>query len=287
MQTSNYLVFLFLFSLGLFFGCADATNADSKPGAPQEDTELSGDAATSGAASETDDPTKEDQQLSESKYTLPKWPLKSKVENGKAYPWDEGPTDPIFNAFRDRLYKAVKEKDVDYLLSVTFDTIHFSFGEMASKDAFIKSFELDTKPETSRLWPELATVLELGGSFYTDYRTSYQNFSAPFVNNLTVLDDAYTSGVIIGEKVRLREGPGLNSKIKGSLSWDIYEHIEQSNWVQDTINGEVASWIHLKTENGEEGYVFGKFARFPVDYRVGFRQYEKGKWRMESFIAGD
>lgn len=287
----RFLVFLFII-WGLFFGCADSdsyrnTSSEAPSGTSAEVSETAGGSATSGADSELTTPPQVEEEISESTYTLPTWPLEAKKEKGKAYPWDEGPSDPDFAAFRKHFYQVVKEKKVDELLAMTFDTIHFSYGDDASKENFIRAYGLDTNPEVSNLWTELVQVLELGGAFYTYPGSKNRQFFAPFVYNLDQLQDPFTSGVIIGENVRLRDGPNLDSKIIGSLSWDIYEMDLNKNWVPDTINGVANGWKFLETVGGEQGYVFGQFAREPVDYRVGFAEYEPGKWRMDFFIAGD
>jgi hypothetical protein len=282
-----YYCISIVLTLSLFFGCADAPSAETQSGVMTDQKESAGGSATSGAESAETDASQGDQVIRESNFTLPSWPAKAKVENGKAYPWDEGPGDPSFAAFRDRLYKAILEKDVKQLLAMTFDTIHFSYGENAGKANFIKAYELDKNPESSILWEELAEVLELGGAFYSYPSDPNRHFAAPFVYNLDLLEDPYTTGVIIGENVRLRKGPSLNSDIVGSLTWDIFESKLQTQWKQDTIGGEADVWQHLKTKNGKEGYVFGQFVRLPVDYRAGFREYAPGKWHMDFFIAGD
>ena len=224
------------------------------------------------------------EQSEQKKYELPKWPIKAKNVKGKVYPFDEGRKDSSFVAFRQRLYQAVREKDTEYLLSVISEDIKYSFGDSDGKQGFLSLTGLKDNPQESEVWNELAKCLELGGGFFDfqDY-----SFYAPFVFMTDKLEDPYETGVIIGDNVRLRGGPGSSHEIKGALSWDIVTVIYSQNAVEETIGGETHYWVHVKTLGGEEGYVFGKYFRLAIDYRAGFGKNDTGQWMMKTFIAGD
>ncbi len=55
---------------------------------------------------------------------------------------------------------------------------------------------------------------------------------------------------------------------------------------QETIGGESYPWLHVGLANGQEGYVYGKFARSTTDYRAIFVKRNGGRI-MSTFIAGD
>lgn len=225
------------------------------------------------------------QKTSRTQYQIPPWPVKAKEVKGKQYPYDEGQTNEGFVAFRNRLYQAVREKDATFLLSITSEDIFFSFGEDAGKANFIDYWKLTTAPETSDIWKELALCLELGGGF--DNYNNKTRFTAPYLFLLDVFDDPFTEGVIVGDNVRLRNGQGLDSKIVGSLSWDHVTFSFDNDAKMDTIGGVADYWMNVKTLSGESGYVFGKYARSPIDYRVAFIELADGSWQMEYFAAGD
>ncbi|MFT5766030.1 MAG: hypothetical protein ACI8X3_003468, partial [Saprospiraceae bacterium] len=193
--------------------------------------------------------------------------------------------DAGFVKFRQRFYNAVNEKDITFLLTIISDSIFFSYGGEAGRAAFIKSWNLDSNPDESGIWKELSLCLELGGKF-----NNYDNqirFVAPYVHMVETFEDPFEEGVIIGDNVRLRDRPGANAKIIGALSWDHFTAIMQRNPVEEEINGETYNWVHIKTLNGKQGYVYGKYTRFPIDYRVGFTKQQGDQWQMEYFIAGD
>ena len=214
---------------------------------------------------------------------LPSWPLNAKSETGKRYPFDQGQKIPEFASFRENLYQAVLQKDLIFLRSVIHEEIKFSFGAENGKADFLKTWQLDSDPKISDFWSELETVLSLGGAFFDETENS---FYAPYIFMLEDIDDPYTQAVIIGEKVRLREEPSSKAKIINSLNWNLVEFVNQDEYTEETINGETHFWQKVKTTNNETGFVFGKYVRSPIDFRVGFSKNE-GKWMITLFIAGD
>jgi len=214
---------------------------------------------------------------------LPVWPLKEKKEKGKLYPFDQGPEQPDFKAFRDTFYQAVKDKNLDYLLSVIDKRIKMSFGDINGKEAFIASWQLDTAAQASQLWKELSTALELGGGF-SEHEKSV--FMAPWLFVTTRIDDPYADGAIVGKGVRIRETANSNGKVLGSLSYDKVTVNYEGTPKTEMIGEESHQWFKINTSSGLSGYVYGKYVRLPVDYRVIFEKIE-GHWKMISFIAGD
>ena len=160
--------------------------------------------------------------------------------------------------------------------------VQFSVAEMGSKEGLIEIWELNSNPQSSGIWKELRRCLELGGGFGQS-----SGFFAPYLFVSEGLGDPYESGVIVGENVRLRDQPSTKGKILASLSWDLVEVQYTDNAVQETIDGETEYWVPINTANGEKGYVFGKYLRTAVDYRIGFQKTEKGAWQISSFVAGD
>ena len=214
---------------------------------------------------------------------LPEWPSQAKSEQSKRYPFDEGTNNPDFATFREKLYEATIQKDIKFLSEIIHLDIKFSFGAENGKTDFLKSWQLDKKPNESMFWKELETILSLGGAFWDETKNS---FCAPYVFMLDDIDDPYNQAVIVGEKVRLREQPNSNAKITSSLSWDLVEFVDQEDFVEETINGETHPWKKIKTSTNQVGYVFAKYIRSPIDFRAGFSNKE-GQWMMDLFIAGD
>lgn len=214
---------------------------------------------------------------------LPAWPLIAKKSPGKRFPFDQASKDPSFVVFREKLFQAAIEKDLDFLSSIVHDDIKFSFGAEHGKADFLKTWKLDSAPENSDFWSELEEVLMLGGGFS---EFSKRGFYAPYVFVLEDIDDPYSQAVIIGENVRLRDQASSKGKIIGSLGWDLVEIIYEDELPEETINGETHFWQKVKTAQGQTGFVYGKYTRLPIDYRAGFSQYD-GKWMMDLFVAGD
>ena len=166
----------FYFLLLLVLSVIACQNADSgNEGQDLDTTELSENEVKSDSVVNETEP----EAPPENKYQLPDWPIKAKDEKGKVYPYDEGKKDTSFVAFRQRLYQATIEKDLDFLLSITSDNIKYSFGDADGKEGFLMSTGLKDDPVNSMIWKELALCLELGGGFFDN--PDYFAFYAPFV----------------------------------------------------------------------------------------------------------
>ena len=159
-----------------------------------------------------------------------------------------------------------------------------SFGDINGKDAFIATWQLDTAAQSSQLWKELSTALELGGGFS---KNGENVFMAPWLFVTSRIDDPYADGAIIGKGVRIRESADSNGKIRGSLTYDkVTVNYEGTPPKTEVIGKETRQWFKVNTSSGLSGYVYGKYVRLPVDYRVIFEKIE-GRWKVVSFIAGD
>lgn len=205
-------------------------------------------------------------------------------QNGKkVIPRDEAEVNPDFFKFRQQLGQALQKKDLDFVLSHLDDNVKLSFGGLAGKKDFLKMWNLEKNPEKSEMWRTLLDVINLGGRFEDKERNS---FTAPYTFLAEEVEDSYQSLIVIGENVTVRKTPSTKGAILGFLSYDVVKRVYESNPPQETINQETHPWIKIETKEGIVGYVYGKYMRSPIDYRVNFVK-KDGTWKITFFIAGD
>ena len=212
-------------------------------------------------------------------------PRKQTPEAGKLYPVDEAPMDTAFFVFREKLLKAVEAKDIFPLMEAIDEHIKIGSGGENGLAAFARQWELESEERTqqSALWKVLASVLRGGGTFENGRR----RFIAPYVS--ATWPEAYdplSHAAVTGAGVRMREAPSLNSRILTLVSNDVVVFLGESE-NPETVDGVTAPWIHVKTLDGTEGYVWGEFILRPADYRAEFQLGEDGQWRMDLLATGD
>ncbi len=197
----------------------------------------------------------------------------------KLYPVDEGRNDASFNVFRERLLKALRERDKKHLMSVIDPQIKWSFGGDDGIREFRRHWKLDGGD--SKLWGELIDVLSLGGTFSTS--GGRKEFWAPYTFS-KFPDDlaAFEYAAIVGKDVRVRARPSGDAPAVAMLSYDLVK----AEFSENSGGAGAPGWAKVTAPSGKQGYVTRKFVRSPVDYRACFRN-AKGKWLMTVFIAGD
>ncbi|MFL6248281.1 MAG: SH3 domain-containing protein [Thermoanaerobaculia bacterium] len=196
-------------------------------------------------------------------------PVAPAVNGPKLMPVDEASSDPSLVAFRNDLIAAVRRGDVEAVVALADPNVRTSFGNGGG------AAELRRMLAEGPLMKDLEQILPLGGKFMgpADQRT----FWAPYVYSAWPEDrDAFTSLVVIGENIALRESPDANARIVATLSHDILE-----------FQGEKpGQWSEVKTADGRTGWVEQRFVLSPVGYRAGFQKVD-GRWRLRALVAGD
>ena len=269
---------LFVGGLLYFSGCQSKSNEAAPPTNPQESPET-----TTITTSDQDSLSDRYAELLAGKKN--KLPDARRPEKGKVNPVDEGLRDSSFFLYRESLIEAIDKKDVISLLEMLDENIKATFGAPAGLPTFIDVWQLGDpeKSKSSTLWPQLKEVLENGGTFSSDGKF----FTAPYIFSMFPDEyDAFDHGVISGSGVRIRSEASLNSQRVKSISYEVVEVLSRTSEKSETIGGETHPWIHIKTLDGQEGYVFGKYFRSPLEFRAGFEK-KKGKWKMTFFVAGD
>lgn len=216
--------------------------------------------------------------------SLPTWPMHRLHGASHFAPFDEATKDPSLVKFRARLWKAVQDKDVKYITSILDDKVQIGFDGENGKQAFIKNWQLYSNPKGSTLWQALGDVLKLGGAFG---KNSNYEFCAPYLFfTVDDFEDPFTQGVITGEGVRIRAEANSTSKVIANISWEKVNLMYQDRAKEETIDGESYSWKKIQLADGQEGFVYGKFLRVPVDYRIWLKKTNE-QWKIQSFLAGD
>ena len=219
------------------------------------------------------------------------------------YPVDDAKNDPSFVKFRNRLIKAVKEKDLKILLDSVDEDIKKNLQQdrrykdiPTSKGIFIKIWDLDSNPNESDIWFVLSEILRLGGIFVKEsekYRGSIRKvFKAPYPIRALWLDSSKHSegiyskieehyiGIITGKNVNLRSKPSLKGKVIGKLSYNIVRvHYDHFNSKTRSMMNYKYNWHSITTLSGLKGYVYGKYLRRMNDYMANFTK-KNGKWVM-------
>lgn len=197
-------------------------------------------------------------------------------------PIDEAKKDQSLYVFRERLIKAVRQRDTKYLISVMDPKIKLSFGG----DGGIADFKRIWKPDSdeTQLWNELADVLYNGGKYSRTGKTA--SFSAPFIFDGFPSDlDVFNYQVVMTKSLRLRARPDPESKLLGTLSYNVVK-VDFDKSIPDPKRENEYTWYKIETLGGKSGFVNASSVRSPIDYRAIFEKVH-GRWKMTAFIAGD
>ena len=200
------------------------------------------------------------------------------AQSRKLSPVDEGPKDPSFKAFRDRLMAGLKDENEMILYESMDPKIMNSFGGEGGITEFNVQWKMSD--EHPKVYAELTKILSMGGSFINAGGT--KSFCAPYVYSKfpdDLASDSHAYAVITGTGVRVRAQPNLNAPILTTLSYDIVE-------LDSTTGDSNTEWVKIIAPNGKKGYVFGQYIRRPTDYRACFEK-KQGKWLMTALVAGD
>jgi len=214
--------------------------------------------------------------------TMPTYQVR---EEGKLYPVDQAPRDTAFFVLREQLLEAVRQQNIFPIMEALHPEVKVSFGSEHGPEGFIEIWGLQSEEQTaqSNLWPILERVLNGGGVFQNGGKT----FIAPYVfATWPDSEDAFDRAAITGAGVRVRSQPNLQSRIITSLSYHIVEFVQRTDQ-ELTIDGETHHWMKIKTPDGQDGFVWGKYVASPIGYRAGFERQPDGQWLMTFFLAGD
>jgi hypothetical protein len=186
-------------------------------------------------------------------------------------PVDEAAAVSDFLSFRSQLRAAVAKRDLKVILAAMSKNVKLSYGGSEG----LSDFLIMWKPESpdTKLWEELAEVLDLGGTF-----DSQGAFTAPYVFSQWPREkDAFTHMAAIRTGVRVRTAPNARAPVIASLDFSVVETSEY-----DPATG----WVKVKLSPGRAGYVHVRYLRSPLEHRIRFEKQE-GKWQAVFFIAGD
>lgn len=195
------------------------------------------------------------------------------VINGrKLMPVDEATSDPSLVAFRNELLTAVRARNADAVVAMADPKIRTSFGGGGRAADFRRAL---AQPG---VWEDFEQLLAQGGKFVGEGPT--RSFWAPYVYSAWPdSQDAFELLAITGENVPLHETRDANSRVLTTLSYDIVGRTGEPG--QD--KGE---WRHVKTVDGQSGWVEARSVRSPIGYRAGFLTID-GKWKLNALVTGD
>ncbi len=195
-------------------------------------------------------------------------------------PRDEAVTDPSFRAFRAGLDAAVAAKNASALRALLATDVLINFGGESGPDAFFERWQPGAAD--SKLWELLAELLRSGSTYHRESGSAdatYPFFFESFPDDF----DGFTSGVIVGRNVNVRERPDSESPVIAQLSYDV---VRVPDWGEGDPQSPASPWTHVELHDGTSGYVSRKLIRSPAGYRVGFQK-NAGSWKLTYLVAGD
>ena len=202
----------------------------------------------------------------------------------KLLPIDESNQSESLQTTIKALKEAVKSKKVRNILPFFSEDVQVSFGDESGHEGLKSYWELNsTEAKNSEIWQVLSNTLELGGTF----SDANSFFTIPYIfTHYPEKYDPYEYLVIIGENVRMRDQPSLNGQVLATMSHELVLDAQDNQEVKEKIGNETHIWEKVVRQNQETGYVYGKYARSILDYRIGFAK--KGEeWLIQFFVAGD
>lgn len=181
--------------------------------------------------------------------------------------------------FIQNLKMAVYQKDADQLLSMTSDDITYTSGIGQGKVDFSNEYDLVTRPETSKLWAILESILIYGGRL--EYADVYH---IPYMYNKADEAAGYNA-YVIGDGINLRSDSSVSGDIVGQMNFDKILILEKT-WETYDIDGIDYNWVKLRMMNGTEGYMVDKYIYSEDDYHITI-DHANGYWEIVSITTGE
>lgn len=192
-------------------------------------------------------------------------------------PVDHASRNRAFASYRSALLKAVRGRDVDFVVAQADAGIKLSFGGDSGRAKFREALTGKNEWQGESYWRELQIVLELGGVFMEDGA-----FCTPYLSCIDVPGcphcDPFETIYVIKPNALARTRPSPTAPVAAKLFWNVLQLDYDAPGAED--------WYPVKLPNGGTGYLSNKDSRMAVDYRARFEKTGKG-WRMTVFIAGD
>lgn len=193
-------------------------------------------------------------------------------------PVDEAARDPSFVKFRNELKDIIARKDAAKLFHHLASDIKLDYGGGYGAPEFHKRwkpFDKDTQ-----VWKALSLIVGNGGKFVVP-----GGFAAPYVYAAFPEDiDAFEVLVVTTPGAVMRAAPKADAAIVRTLDHDILTIVKTASRPQHEAGSN--DWSEVKDAAGKQGFVRDQDLRSPIDYRAIFEK-RKGKWVMQTFIAGD
>lgn len=194
----------------------------------------------------------------------------------KILPIDEAARDPEFLTFRDRLLKAVRQRNLDAVVAVAAEDIKLSFGGGYGRDQFRELLIADDNGAGGSYWDELEWALKLGGVFNDEFG---RQFCTPYVScdgpHQCAECDPFEILVAVSDWSPVYASADIAAPILTHLSYDVVKLVDYGS-----------PWRQVLLVDGRTGYVAFPDFRSPIGYRAYFKKRE-GRWQMRIFIAGD
>jgi hypothetical protein len=188
----------------------------------------------------------------------------------RLYPFDNTARDSGFRSYVGKLRAAVESRDTDALRKLVDEGVVVG---PADGDKGWAKFVAKWRPDdrrNSRLWSALADLLSLGF-----IREHPQLFLSPYlVWRFPAELNMATHLVVIRDKAVLRQAPSINAPPAASLSFDVVRRLG------DVDSGdELIKWVHVRTLNGQTGYLNTRDVMSPLMPRAQFGL-RRGRWTM-------
>jgi hypothetical protein len=187
----------------------------------------------------------------------------------RLYPIDDTPRDSGFRSYVGRLRSAVEARNTEALRKLVDDEV--VVGPARDDKGWLK-FVARWRPDDpkSSLWSALADLLSLGF-----IREHPDLFLSPYLVWRFPSDlDITTHLVVVRDKVALRETRSLSAPESASLSFDIVRRLGDAEETD-----EVVQWVHVRTLDGQSGYVTARDVMSPLMPRAQFGK-RGGRWTM-------
>lgn len=227
---------------------------------------------------------------------------KSKLEQLLAQPLnlpDEVKPGSEFAQFRQRLQKALKERDAQFLQSI----LPAEQIEISGKVVPIASLNL--KDANNYFWGLLEKTLQVGcfplsnaGHPRVDPSTGIwvcnnvaREFSRRYPSPEKQLGKEYALDyvVVVGKNVNLRSQPNINSKVIGSLSNKVVK-VNRKLLAEQTKKGgnldPIKGWTPVIISNNQQGNIYNNFVYSPLANRAVFGKVN-GKWQLLYLPGGN